>query len=71
MPLPGNSSYMPVPEQAQTVKGSAISKTLTQKKTETSTIKSTPRKESDEITEEIVEDEELEEYYDDDFEEYE
>lgn len=69
MPLPGNSSYVPVP--AQTLKNPNVSKTLNTQKTATSTIKAQPRKQQDEIAEEIYEDEDLEEYYDDDFEEYE
>ena len=51
MPLPGNSSYVPVP--AQTAKNPSVSKTLTAQRTATSTIKNQPRKESEEIAEEI------------------
>ena len=63
-PLPGNSSFVPVPLPAATIKKPAGQVVTVGEKTK-------GRAEvREEIEEEIAGEEELEEYYDDDFEEY-
>jgi TATA-binding protein-associated factor Taf7 len=63
VPLPGNSSYLPI-TQDKTIKKQPFAKANDK------TLKKMPFQKEEEIAEEIVEEEELEEYYDDDFEEY-
>lgn len=62
VPLPANSSYIPINED-KTIKKTPSS-------TEKTLKKPTSLKKEEEIAEEIYEEDELEEYYDDDFEEY-